>query len=135
VHLSFGDVPASEYLGQLLADHLVHAWDLAAAVGADRALDPAVVRAVAEWFAERGFSVVWDRHMAELGRTLLVLPRLHRHVMPLEPALLVFGQAVARRHRRDHEPHARRHEVVELLRPPLRAMRTPSPARPPRAGL
>src|SRR5687767_4336634 len=28
VHLSFGDTPAVEYLRQLLADHLVHGWDL-----------------------------------------------------------------------------------------------------------
>jgi len=53
VHLSFGDTPAPEYLWQLLADHLVHGWDLAASVGASRHLDPAVVAACAEWFAER----------------------------------------------------------------------------------
>src|SRR5688500_10596826 len=28
VHLSFGDVAGSEYVMQLAADHLVHAWDL-----------------------------------------------------------------------------------------------------------
>ena len=53
VHLSFGDFPATEYLGQLRADHLVHAWDLAAAIGADRTLDAAVVSEVAAWFAPR----------------------------------------------------------------------------------
>jgi uncharacterized protein (TIGR03086 family) len=51
VHLSFGDFPATEYLRQVLADHLVHAWDLAAAIGADRAMDPAVVAECATWFA------------------------------------------------------------------------------------
>lgn len=51
VHLSFGDFPGSEYLYQLLADHLVHAWDLAAAIGADRALHPAAVAECARWFA------------------------------------------------------------------------------------
>ena len=35
VHLSFGDVPAQEYLMQLFADHLVHTWDLARATGQD----------------------------------------------------------------------------------------------------
>jgi uncharacterized protein (TIGR03086 family) len=50
VHLSFGDTPAAEYLRQLAADYLVHAWDLAVAVGADSTLDPAVVSAVAGWF-------------------------------------------------------------------------------------
>jgi uncharacterized protein (TIGR03086 family) len=40
VHLSFGDVPGSEYAMQLFADHLIHGWDLARAVGADETLDP-----------------------------------------------------------------------------------------------
>src|SRR5829696_2491633 len=53
VHLSFGDTPAEEYAYQLAADHLVHGWDLAAATGAERALDPAVVETLAAWFAER----------------------------------------------------------------------------------
>jgi len=51
VHLSFGDFPASEYLRQMLADHLVHAWDLAAAIGADRKLDGDVIEECARWFA------------------------------------------------------------------------------------
>lgn len=50
VHLSFGDVPAAEYAMQLAADHLVHAWDLARALGADPTLDPAAVRPVLAWF-------------------------------------------------------------------------------------
>jgi uncharacterized protein (TIGR03086 family) len=53
VHLSFGDAPAAEYLHQLLADHLVHAWDLAVAIGADPRLDPAAVELCAGWFAGR----------------------------------------------------------------------------------
>jgi len=53
VHLSFGDTPASEYLYQLFADHLVHGWDLAVGLGADRTLDPELVRACQEWFADR----------------------------------------------------------------------------------
>jgi uncharacterized protein (TIGR03086 family) len=43
VHLSFGDVPGAEYLSQLTADHLLHAWDLARAIGADDTLDPELV--------------------------------------------------------------------------------------------
>jgi len=35
VHLSFGDFPGSEYTLQLFADHTIHAWDLARAIGAD----------------------------------------------------------------------------------------------------
>ncbi len=53
VQLSFGEVPIEEYVMQLVADHLVHGWDLAAATGANRLLDPELVGAVAEWFAER----------------------------------------------------------------------------------
>jgi uncharacterized protein (TIGR03086 family) len=49
-HLSFGDVPAEEYVRQLTADLLVHAWDVARATGGDELLDPAVVDAVATWF-------------------------------------------------------------------------------------
>src|SRR6201984_3284897 len=40
VHLSFGDFPGREYAQQLLADHLIHAWDLARAIGADERLPP-----------------------------------------------------------------------------------------------
>lgn len=43
VHLSFGDHPGSEYTWQLFVDHLVHAWDLARAIGADERLDPELV--------------------------------------------------------------------------------------------
>jgi len=50
VHLSFGDHPAREYAMQLAADHLVHAWDLARAIGADETLDADAVTAVREWF-------------------------------------------------------------------------------------
>ncbi len=51
VHLSFGDVPSSEYLYQLSADHLIHAWDLAAGTGQSRDLDAELVADVAQWFA------------------------------------------------------------------------------------
>jgi len=46
VHLSYGDVPAQEYLGQLTADHVIHAWDLARGIGADERLDPELVQFV-----------------------------------------------------------------------------------------
>ena len=51
VHLSFGETPADEYAWQLFADHLVHGWDLARAIGADDHLDPELVDACATWFA------------------------------------------------------------------------------------
>lgn len=49
VHLSYGDEDAGEYVRQLSADHLIHAWDLAAATGGDTRLDPQVVAAVTGW--------------------------------------------------------------------------------------
>ena len=51
VHLSFGDFPGREYAMQLFADHLIHAWDLARAIGADDRLDAELVGACATWFA------------------------------------------------------------------------------------
>ncbi len=53
VHLSYGEEQLGEYVQQLAADHLVHAWDLAVATGADATLDPEVVDVVAAWFSER----------------------------------------------------------------------------------
>jgi uncharacterized protein (TIGR03086 family) len=53
VTLSFGEVPIEEYVYQLTADHLIHSWDLAAATGQSRDLDPEVVAEVAAWFADR----------------------------------------------------------------------------------
>jgi uncharacterized protein (TIGR03086 family) len=52
VHLSFGDCPGREYVMQLAADHLVHTWDLARALGVDETLDPAATTAVRDWFAD-----------------------------------------------------------------------------------
>lgn len=53
VNLSFGDTPAEEYVWQLFADHLIHAWDLARAIGADDRFDPELVAACSAWFAEQ----------------------------------------------------------------------------------
>lgn len=53
VHLSYGDEDAEEYVRQLVADHLIHSWDLAAAIGGDPRLDRDVVDEVAVWFADR----------------------------------------------------------------------------------
>ena len=41
VHLSYGEEQLDEYVHQLAADHLIHAWDLAVATGGDPRLDPA----------------------------------------------------------------------------------------------
>lgn len=51
VHLSFGDLPGSEYAAQLFADHLVHAWDLATALGRDSGIPAELAAACREWFA------------------------------------------------------------------------------------
>ncbi len=53
VHLSYGDEEPGEYVHQLAADHLVHAWDVRVAVGADPTLPADLVAEVADWFAER----------------------------------------------------------------------------------
>ena len=53
VQLSFGDTDLGEYLYQLAADHLIHGWDLAMAIGGATALDPEAVDEVASWFRER----------------------------------------------------------------------------------
>ena len=42
VQLSFGPTPTEEYLWQIAADHLIHGWDLAVAIGGDRPSRPAV---------------------------------------------------------------------------------------------
>ena len=52
VDLSSGPTPATEYVSQLFADHLIHGWDLARAIGSDERLDPELVDACARWFAE-----------------------------------------------------------------------------------
>jgi uncharacterized protein (TIGR03086 family) len=43
VHLSFGDLPAREYIKQMALDSVIHSWDLARGIGADEALDPELV--------------------------------------------------------------------------------------------
>ncbi|MGH3506093.1 MAG: TIGR03086 family metal-binding protein [Nocardioidaceae bacterium] len=51
VRLSYGEDSVDNYVGQLAADHLVHAWDLAVATGQDAELDEDLVSAVAAWYA------------------------------------------------------------------------------------
>jgi len=53
VHLSYGEEAIEEYIRQLVADHLIHGWDLAAATGQSRMLDPEVVAEVSTWYRER----------------------------------------------------------------------------------
>lgn len=51
VHVSFGDITAEEYLKQVAADHVIHAWDLARAVGASEDLDPETIDATYAYIA------------------------------------------------------------------------------------
>jgi uncharacterized protein (TIGR03086 family) len=51
VHLSYGDRSAQHYLEEMIADLLVHAWDLARGIGADATLDPELVDRVLEFTA------------------------------------------------------------------------------------
>ena len=51
VHLSFGDVPGRDYLGQMTADHVIHAWDLARGIGGDDRLDSELARFVYDFLA------------------------------------------------------------------------------------
>ena len=53
MHLSYGNEAIEEYVLQLCADHLVHGWDLAVAVGAETRMDPELVLAVSSWFGAR----------------------------------------------------------------------------------
>lgn len=50
VHLSFGETPKPEYVMQLAADHLIHGWDLAVAIGGDTSMDADLVEAFTAWF-------------------------------------------------------------------------------------
>lgn len=43
VHVSWGDIPMAQYVTQLASDRLIHAWDLARAIGADDHLDDELV--------------------------------------------------------------------------------------------
>ncbi|MEV4196941.1 TIGR03086 family metal-binding protein [Micromonospora globbae] len=70
VHLSSGDAPAAEYVQQLVAEHLVHGWDLAVAIGDAPGLDADAVRACARWFA--GHAEAYRR--ARLTRAGVPLP-------------------------------------------------------------
>jgi len=49
VHLSYGDERAGAYCEQLVFDNLVHAWDLARAIGADDELPPELVEWATGW--------------------------------------------------------------------------------------
>ncbi|GAA1608461.1 hypothetical protein GCM10009789_73640 [Kribbella sancticallisti] len=103
VRLSYGEEQAAEYVYQLAADHLVHGWDLAVAIGADARMDPAVVDGVASWFKDReeiyrgggaigarvdGFSDPANALLGAFGRDPSWTPG--------HPAVALLGEAFAR---------------------------------------
>jgi uncharacterized protein (TIGR03086 family) len=49
VHLPMGDLPRSFVVNQQIAEFIVHTWDLAAATGQDRALDPEAAARALDW--------------------------------------------------------------------------------------
>jgi uncharacterized protein (TIGR03086 family) len=51
VHLSFGDFPGGDYLGQITSDVVIHSWDLARAIGADDRWGDALVEFVDRFLA------------------------------------------------------------------------------------
>jgi uncharacterized protein (TIGR03086 family) len=102
VHLSFGDAPATEYVSQLFADHLVHAWDLAEAIGADTRMDRELVTACAGWFETvepmyRDAGAIGPRPPVDPGANeqSVLLARFGRS--PLLAAVERFNAAFARR--------------------------------------
>lgn len=50
IRLPSGDLTGEAYLHEMFADHLIHTWDLARAVGASEVLDAELVAACADWF-------------------------------------------------------------------------------------
>lgn len=52
VRLASGETTGATLLLEVFADHLIHTWDLARAIGADERLDADLVEACATWFDE-----------------------------------------------------------------------------------
>jgi hypothetical protein len=83
VHLSFGETHVDEYATQMVADHLIHGWDLAAAAGLDRTMDSELVSVVTAWFAPQ--EEAW-RAGGAIG------PRLDTGGDPQSDLLAAFGR-------------------------------------------
>jgi uncharacterized protein (TIGR03086 family) len=67
VHLSRGPTPAMEYIGEMITDLVVHAWDLARATDGDTDLEPELVTAamvLAERLPDDGVPGLFDPPLA-----------------------------------------------------------------------
>ena len=71
VHLSSGDAPAADYVAERILDLVMHAWDVARAIGADERLDPELVDVARKVLAEK--ADLWRRHGA-LGPAVETAP-------------------------------------------------------------
>lgn len=104
VHLSFGDFSGAAYAEQLVADLLVHAWDLARATGGDETLDGDLVAATAAWFADwedgyRGAGAIGPRRSADdADATASLLASFGRDPSPDDPLAVIrrFNEAFGR---------------------------------------
>jgi uncharacterized protein (TIGR03086 family) len=103
VQLSYGEESMDEYIRQLTADHLVHGWDLAAATGATRELDSALVDGVGAWFeqmeeAYRGSGVIAARGALSGDPQSDLLARFGRDALwgPNHAGFAAFNAAFAR---------------------------------------
>jgi uncharacterized protein (TIGR03086 family) len=85
VHLSYGEEDIEEYIRQLVADHLIHGWDLAVAIGQNGNLDPEVVEEVAEWFRNR-------EEMYRSGGAIAARPEFAAGGNPQADLLIAFGR-------------------------------------------
>ena len=85
VHLSYGEEDIAEYILQLVADHLIHGWDLAVATGQNRDLDPELVEDVAEWFRNR-------EQMYRSGGAIAARPESAAGGNPQADLLIAFGR-------------------------------------------
>jgi uncharacterized protein (TIGR03086 family) len=85
VHLSYGEEGIEEYIRQLVAEHLIHGWDLAVATGQQRTLDPELVAEVATWFRDR-------EEMYHAGESTAARPASARAGDPQADLLIAFGR-------------------------------------------
>lgn len=85
VNLSYGDEDIAEYIRQLTADHLIHAWDLAAATGQERSLDEELVTEVAAWYRDR-------EQLYRSGGAVADRPESAKGGDPQSDLLIAFGR-------------------------------------------